>query len=169
MITPRDKKVMDFLNTFHIARTSTIEELFYPSSRVARNRLNELYSHKEIKRERDGPGAEYVWYIKKPKQFLHSLALTDFYRDLSRKHSVTQFAKEPPILGIRPDALIKFDNIPAFVEIELSHKPLDVGKYERLKQGGEYKNYFTRFPPIILISDKKPPKSALEIIRAVDL
>lgn len=170
MITDRDRKVLDFLNKFHVARTSTIEQLFYPSGRVARRRLAELYEHGEVKRERDGPGAEYIWYYKRPKQFLHNLLLTDFYRDLTRKYNVTNFVKEPSICDIRPDALIRYNGKTAFVEVEASHKSLDVDKYERLLKTGTYKKYFDVLPPVILISERRPPKStAIEVIKASDL
>lgn len=170
MITDRDKKVLEFLRKFHVARTSTIEKLFYPSGRVARRRLAELHAHGEIKRERDGPGAEYIWYIKRPKQFLHNLMLTDFYRELAQKHQVTDFIKEPTICGIRPDALIRYNGNVAFVEVEVSHKTLDIGKYEQLAKSGEYKKYFHVLPPVILISERKAPRSHLvSVIKASDI
>lgn len=172
MVTKRDLQVVEFLEKFHIATTSTIETLFYPSNRVARNRLNALVDAKMVKRDRAGISCEYEYYIRRPAQYRHSLLLTDLYREMHRRTELYKFIKEPKIGDIRPDALAgyKANGVAevAFVEIEISHKGLDIEKYERLYYSGEYRKYFVDFPKLIVVSDRKVPKSNKFDITVID-
>lgn len=160
MITERDYKVVEFLETYKIAATSTIAKLFYPSIRVAQNRLTELVEHKLIKRDRLSITNEYTYYIKKPKQIRHALAITDFYRELASIAIVNLFVIERNYHNIRPDAIFGYhfcgqDKL-GILEVELSNKTFDFSKYAD-------KNLFDDLgvkPVIIINTDKKikPPK-----------
>lgn len=164
----RDKKVIEFIQEYKVATTETIKELFYPSLRVAQNRLKLMYDNKILQRDRDYYTSQYYYYIKKPIQVRHCQLLTDFYRHLSKKAHIELFEKEFIIENVRPDALVAYRytnrNYIAFVEIELSNTP-NIEKYEKLYQSGQYKDYFPVFPLIYYVTDKKIPDTKLEIIR----
>lgn len=160
MITERDYKVVEFLDTYKIASTNTITKLFYPSTRVAQNRLTELVEHKLIKRERLSVTNHYTYYTRKPKQLRHALAITDFYRELANISKVHMFINECKFNNIIPDAIFGYnfcgEDKLGILEVELSNKTFDFSKYSD-------KNLFNDFgvqPVIILNTDKKikPPK-----------
>ncbi len=158
MITSRDKKVVEFIERFKIANTSTIHELFYPSLRVTQNRLKVLVDHGEVKRSRSHINMEYLYYIKKPRQLKHSLLLTDFYRELNKIVNVVDFKNELAIEHLRCDGFVAYKvnerGYIAFIEVEISNKGLDIGKYKKLLDTGLYKAYFPTFPKLIAITNK---------------
>ena len=78
MITKRDLKVLNFIDEFKVATTSTIQELYYPSLRVAQIRLKKLCENNDLKRERYHFTQEYIYYFNKTKQQRHDLILTNF-------------------------------------------------------------------------------------------
>lgn len=159
MITSRDMKVMSFIEEFKVATTDTIQELFYPSLRVAQNRLKKLYDNKMIKRERHHFTRQYLYYIRKTKQLKHDLILSDFYREMSNILAIAKFKKEFAIANLRSDGLIAYrqddKNYIAFIEVQISNIQADVNKYIKLYESEEYKKYFPVFPQVIIISDKK--------------
>ena len=173
MITHRDEKVLDFISQFHCARSQTISKLFYDNKlRVARNRLTILYNHQVVQREKLLYNKEYVYFMKKTSQLRHFLILSDFYASLKEIGEIHNFAIEPTnIDNIRPDAIIIFTiketnkKQISFLEIEISNNSTNrhIGKYERLKNSGDYKRFFTVFPSVIFITDKKIPESSLDV------
>lgn len=169
IVTDRDKKVLDFLDKFKVATTDTIHEFFYPSLRVAQNRLKLLTDNKLLKRERDHFTRQYIYYVRKPKQLRHSLLLTDFYREMHKLAKIELFEKEFEIGNIRADGLIayKYKNkgYIAFVEVQIANTSLDVEKYEKLYRNKKYKKYFPVFPLVYAITDRKIPDTEIEIIR----
>ncbi|MCP3925561.1 MAG: hypothetical protein GY714_23580 [Desulfobacterales bacterium] len=164
MITTRDNKVLEFIDEYKVACTSTIAELFYPSRRMAQNRLRKLVDVGEIKRTRYYYMEEYIYYQKKNNQFKHNLVLTNFYRELHKRSKIIRFNKEFTYFdGLRPDAFIVFSignsKYIAFVEVELSKKGFDLGKYKKLYMSEKYKECLPVFPLIMVISDHKIKES----------
>jgi hypothetical protein len=150
-------KVVDFLNDYRAAHTSTLIQLFYPSVAVGCRRLSALVEAGEIKRERGNVSIQYAYYIKRPAQLRHALALTDFYAAFSLRYEIKHFAREPTIGNIRPDAMIGYmdgpQEIVEFVEVELSNKGLNLGKYITFEQL-ERQKYFEVRPRLIVVTDK---------------
>lgn len=169
IVTERDKKVLNFIEKFNVATTDTIQELFYPSIRVAQHRLKLMYDNKLLKRERDHFTAQYIYYIRKPKQLRHDLLLTDFYREMNRLTDIELFEKEFTIDNVRPDGLIAYrykgKSYIACIEVQIANIALDVEKYEKLFKSGKYKKYFPVFPLVYAITNKKIPYTELKIIR----
>ena len=169
IVTERDKKVLNFIEKFNVATTDTIQELFYPSIRVAQHRLKLMYDNKLLKRERDHFTSQYYYYLRKPRQLRHSLLLTDFYREINRLTKIELFEKELTIEHVRADGLVaykyKSKRYIAFIEVQIANTPLDVEKYEKLFKSGKYKKYFPVFPLIYAITNKKIPYTELKIIR----
>lgn len=157
MITKRDAQVINFVEQYKAARTSTLA-MFYPSYQVAARRLAAIISAGELKRERDGWSAEYYYYIKKPKQLRHALTVTDFYRELSKQATIKKFIVEPVLGAIRPDAVIGFvqdgQSKLALLEVELSNKGFDADKYQRF----DWQKHFPVKPELIIVTDKKVSK-----------
>ncbi|WP_193774795.1 hypothetical protein [Vallitalea guaymasensis] len=152
--------MIEFIEEFRVANTSTICELFYPSLRVAQIRLKKMTELQELKRHRYYYTNEYIYYKKRNNQLRHDLILTNFYRELNRISKVIRFDKEfDKIKGIRPDGFIVYSvnglNYIAFVEVEISKKGLDLEKYKRLYLGCEYKEHLPVFPLIIIITNNK--------------
>lgn len=169
IVTERDKKVLNFIEKFNVATTDTIQELFYPSIRVAQHRLKLMYDNKLLKRERDHFTSQYMYYIRKPKQLRHDLLLTDFYREMNRLTDIELFEKEFTIDNVRPDGLIAYrykgKSYIACIEVQIANIALDVEKYEKLFKSGKYKKYFPVFPLVYAITNKKIPYTELKIIR----
>lgn len=155
MIKTVDHDVIEFLNTYKVASTDTLTELFYNNPRTARYRLKSLVDKKLIKRSRDSITNQYVYFIKKPGQLRHSLLVTDFYRELHRyTSSVAFFNREPNIDGKRPDAIFGYTvNRKEFIgilEVEISNKGFDYAKYSDT-------NFCKKFPiepKLFIVSSK---------------
>ena len=159
MLTTRDKEIMDFLIDYKIASTSTIAELFFPSVEACYKRLQVLVRNKVVRRMRDSINNEYLYYHKKlPRQLKHSLLVTDFYRELHKKAEIFSFKIEPVLDNIRPDAIFAYrykgKNYLGLLEVEISNKGFDYGKYERFYSTEVYKNYFPVMPTVFVVGDR---------------
>lgn len=168
MLTERDNKVLDFVEEFKAVKTSTIQELFYPSLQVAQRRLRDIIKNSDLKRERYTIDSEYVYYFKKSTQQRHDLILTDFYRELHKRSDIIRFDKEfTKIQRIRPDAFVVYKhqgkNYIAFIEIEISNKGLDTEKYKRMYLEKSYKNILPNFPQIIAVTNRNFQKQEFKI------
>jgi hypothetical protein len=168
MITKRDRLVINYLNEYKCAHTSTLKR-FYPDIRTCQRRLKILCDNKEIRRVRDNINQEYIYYILKPKQLRHSVLLTDFFREFARVAELQKCIVKFEINGVKPDALIGFkqDNRLhiAFVEVQISHTPLDVLKYEKLYYSGVWKGKLPEFPIIIAVTNHKIPETKLTVLK----
>lgn len=168
----RDSKIINYLEDFKAATTSTLAVLFFPNLLSAQKRLKRLATYySAINRDRDHISSEYYYYIDtKPKQLRHRLLLTNFHRELIQlgieivelKNEFTYFE------NIRPDGLLACvlpngRKMVYFIETERSNKP-DIVKYEKLYRSDEWKEIFSFFPPIIWITNKKVSKTELEVI-----
>ena len=157
MITTRDMKIVDFLNDYKIASTSTIAELFFPSRIAAYKRLQVLSENKIVRRMRDSINNEYLYYKKLPRQLKHSLLVSDFYRELHMKCEIINFKIEPVMGDIRPDAVFGYKyrgkTIVGLLEVEISHKGFNYVKYERFYSSEAYKNFLPVMPTIFIVGD----------------
>lgn len=160
MLTKRDREIIAYLEKFKIASTTNIKNNFFSNDQVCRRRLKYLYDNKFISRQRDNINNEYLYYINKPpKQIRHSLYVTKFYDWLLARYDVKNFEIEKNLGDIRPDAvfsyLFKDQVIDGCLEVELSKKGLNQGKYERFILENNYMSYFTRKPFIVIVTDGK--------------
>jgi len=157
MITKRDAQVINFVNQYKVAKTSTLA-MFYSSYQVTTRRLSAIIETGELHRERDGWSSEYIYYIKKPKQIRHALTITDFYRELSKQVEIKKYIVEPELGSIRPDAVIGFTangkSHLALLEVELCHKGFNVEKYA----DWDWKKHFPVKPELFIVSDGRIPK-----------
>jgi hypothetical protein len=172
MVTKRDEKVLEFISKFKAANSKTISTMFYPSLRVAQNRLVSLTKYNLLSREKIIYNNEYVYYIKKTSQLRHNIILSTFYCKLYQIATIHYFIVEPTIENIRPDALIAYtlkeDQSEliklGFVEIEISNKGFNMARYERLFSSGDYKKRFPIFPKLIIVTNKKIPQTDIDCV-----
>lgn len=127
--------------------------------------------YKELKRERQSITSQYVYYRnRKPKQTLHKLMLSEFYKYLNRYVYIEKFNPEYRLEGIRADAMIafngKFKKHFALVEIDISKNSLKdkIEKYEHFDNAETWKKYnWPVMPEIIIVGNRKIPKTNLKI------
>lgn len=163
MLTSRDFEIIGFVRELKLASTDTIAQSFFPTLNSCRKRLKIIVDHGYLKRSRDIVSAQYVYYTSKPKQFRHSLLVSDFYRELSKIATIRRFKAEPEYDDIRPDAIIGYEingvKYLALLEVEISNKGLDLYKYNKLYANERYKKFFPVMPMIFVVSELKflPP------------
>jgi hypothetical protein len=153
VITTRDLEIVDFIKKFKVATARIIQKVFFSSSKTCRactNRLKVLVDSGQIKRVRDSINAEYIYYVKMPIQLKHALKVANVYADLLDKYSIPEIKLEPTVGSIRPDASFIFveNGIQkvGILEVEISHKSLNIAKYQNFIRNGENKaNGFTNF------------------------
>ncbi|MTI65137.1 MAG: hypothetical protein FH753_00855 [Firmicutes bacterium] len=175
MITTRDQEVIKFIEKFKVAKTSTLTELFYPSTRVAQRRLAKIVEHRLLNRSRAYVSTEYMYYInRKPKQLRHKLILSNFYGELSKMFSLIGFNVEQTFSDLRADGFAGFKlnkdddtSFLAFIEVEISNNKFNTEKYKKFLYTQEYKTCgLDTFPQIIAITNKKIDECEdLEIIQ----
>jgi len=158
MITTRDLKIIDFITEYKVANTSTINEIFFTSKFGCYDRLRQICNEKKLLRYRNHISNEYIYVKKMPKQLTHSLYVTDFYRELHKKCTeIVNFKIEPVMGDIRPDAVFGYKlgnkSYLGLLEVEISHKGFNYGKYDKFYSSGDYKNYLPVMPTIFIVGD----------------
>lgn len=156
-MTSRDYEIIEFVKKFGIASTSTIQQEFFPSLSSCQKRLKVIYDEHRLRRSRDVINSEYVYFSRRPKQFRHSLLVSDFYRELSKIATVPVFNIEPEYGDIRPDASFGYEignkKYLGLLEVEISNKGFDSFKYTKLIANDQYREYFPVMPAVFLVSD----------------
>lgn len=153
-MTRRDYEIIEFVRDYKVASTDTIRQLFFPSLRMCQHRLKFLCEAKHLNRSRESINNQYVYFLRRPAQFRHSLLVTDFYRELSKCCTVEVFRIEPALGNIRPDAVFGYSvngkKRLGLLEVEISNKGFDYGKYGNF----DFSAYFPVRPQIYVVSDK---------------
>jgi hypothetical protein len=95
--------------------------------------------------------------------------VTDFLREFSKIVELQKCLIRFELNGVKPDALIGFkkDNRLhiAFVEVQISHTPPDILKYEKLYYSGAWKGKLPEFPMIIEVTNHKIPDTKLKVLK----
>lgn len=143
MLTSRDFEIIEFITKYKAANTTTLQYFFFPSLSACQKRLLTLVQLKQLKRARDSITNEFIYYIKKPKQLMHTVKVAELYAELSRKYKIVHFKTEVKLSSIRPDAVFGYiennTNKIGMLEVELSNKEFDKKKYEVFIKSGEAK------------------------------
>ncbi len=164
ILTDRDNKIIEFINDFKVATTSTIANMFFPSLRTAQRRLKYLAEHGYIKAYQEHITLEKIYYIKKkPSQLKHSLILSSFIAELKKANIETlKYKVQFKLCNTIPDCLLVLSynnkNYIYLVEVE-NAKAFNVKKYEDLYYSRAYKDILPTFPSIIVISNRTVKKS----------
>lgn len=158
MLTTRDFDIIEFVNNFKIADTSTISNLFFPSLDSCRKRLKVIFDNNKLNRVRDNINCEYVYFIKKPKQYKHSLLVTKFYGYFKDKLNISKFIIEPTYGNIRPDAAFVYNDNGVskvgLLEVEISNKGFDWIKYDSFCNNGNFSEFMTVSPKVFIVGNK---------------
>jgi hypothetical protein len=128
-------------------------------------RMKTLAVNNRVKRARLTMNHDYIYYVKKPGNYMHDLLVTEFYRELSIYSKILNFVSEKEIGKIRPDAIFGFeiDNKQrlGLLEVEISHKGFDFEKYENFYHSAAYKEFFPVMPTVYIIGRNiKIPKNS---------
>jgi hypothetical protein len=164
MLTRRDLDILNFIEEYRIASTTTLTALFFPSLRSCQLRLRTLAVNGKVKRARLTMNHDYIYYVKKPGNFMHDLLVTEFYRELSQRSKILNFVSEKGLGKIRPDAIFGFEfegkQRLGLLEVEISHKGFDFEKYEEFYRTVAYKEWFPIMPTVYIVGRNiKPPKT----------
>ena len=171
LLTDRDQQILDFLNDYKCASTSTLANIFFKGSkRPCSRRLQQLREHGFIKSSQEFVCLEQIHYTnKKPTQLKHSTILTNFIGMLYKSDiEILKDKVEFKIDNIRSDLLLVC-NVNGktkiyFVEV-CNTKKFDVKKYIKLKESNNWRKIFPVFPQILVISNKPVDyNSKLDII-----
>ena len=160
ILTDRDNQIIEFLQNYKIANTSTIANIFFNGSkRPCTRRLKHLKEHGFINSSQEFVCLEMVHYIgRRPTQIIHSTIVTNFIGELHKNNiEVLKSKVEFKIDNVRSDLLLvcKVDGKTKIFFIEVCNtKKFDLNKYTKLKQNNKWKEYFPIFPSIIVISNK---------------
>lgn len=161
MLTDRDRKIVRFVEDFGIASTSQLFTLFFDGLHInnCHLRLRLLTQRGQLKRERAGIDKDYIYYIdKKPAQVEHHLLRADFYIKARDKLKLLEFIPEYEFKDARADAYFEFErgdiDIGCFLEIQLS-AGFNQSKYEKYFASGEWHDFWTGFPPVIVATDRR--------------
>lgn len=165
ILTDRDKQIIEFLNDFKCATTTTISNMFFNGSlRPTQRRLKHLREHGYIKSYQANILSENIHYIKKrPSQLQHSLILSSFISELVKADiEILKYKVSYKLENIIADCFLavrhKDKNYIYFVECE-NTKSFNLSKYEELYFNRAWKEIFPIFPSIIVISDRAVKKS----------
>lgn len=165
MLTRRDLDIINFLEEYKIASTTTLTAFFFPSLRSCQIRLKTLTVNGRLKRARLTMNHDYIYYVKKPYNVMHKLLATEFYRELYSCSNVLSFVVEKGLGKIRPDAIFGYvdgkNTRLGMLEIEISHKGFDFEKYENFYRTAAYKEFFPIMPTVYIVCKNiKIPKSS---------
>lgn len=161
ILTERDNQIIEFLNQYKCASTSTISDLFFNGSRrPTTRRLKHLKEHGFIKSSQEFVSVEQIHYInKKPTQLKHSCICSQFVSKMKLENNIIKDKIEFKIGNVRADILLITDKPEIYLIEVCNTKPFDLNKYIKLKRSMVWKDVFPLFPNIIVISDKPVKKS----------
>lgn len=167
MYGPNDQKILDFLEKYGVATTSTIKEYVgYKNIRSAQMRLKKMCEkYKLIKRKRDIQTNENIFFIEEVKQLRHKLILTNFYREMLKRFEIIHFDGAFELGNVRPDGVVIYKDKTgkiksALIEVQICHTKFNTKKYQELLKSGDYKEYFgdNPFPNLIAITNQRLPQ-----------
>lgn len=163
----RDKKVVDFINTFELCRREHIKELFFNEvhENICMRRLKKLADDGHIERIKM-EGNVFVYYAnKKPSKRLltHDMYISDLVvKMIKLGYEILEFKRSFVIGKIISDAYIRYMDLEGrirhcVVEIQLSNRVEDcINKYKDFKNIIlDNKKDWNSIPRIICITDMK--------------
>lgn len=177
-MTDRDLDILNFIQEVKLATTKNIQDLVFNdvSRTVASRRLNYLVDYDYLKRIRVKElNNAYMYYLdKKPKHLVHELIGTSFYVALvNAGYDIIRFARNKKIGNCIADIVIitEFESKEKvfFVEVQrhFNHITKCTDKYKSLYYSSDWKDIFSEFPTVVVISDLKylPRYKEFEVIK----
>lgn len=163
MMTTRDFNVVDFVKKFKVADTGIIKDLYYPSIRVCQRRMKDIVNKGHLNAARERCNSSYLYFAKQlPQQLKHYYYIAKFYAELSKICEIKKFNIEVTYGNLRADGAFVYVHNGlqkvGLLEVELSNKGFDWGKYNRFISNDNYKSFMTVKPLIFILSDAVNPK-----------
>lgn len=159
MLTEKDGKILEFVNSYGGITINQASKLFYKNKYpkdLARKRLKILANRKYLKYSKDWVTNQRVYYItSKPSS--HTVMLLNLYVELVKTGAeVIQFTREYKIPGnCRPDGflILKYKNKGKliFVEVDMQHKT-NLEKYQKLYDTQLFQREYGNFPEVAIIA-----------------
>lgn len=160
MITERDRKIIEFVTEFKAAYSWHVERIFFrhhkQGQRQANRTLRKLWQAGEIKRTKDQYADRNIYYIGSRHQLRHKLLIASVYARLMDFGPV-EFKREYCVGTYQTDAFARFRHDGReylyFVEVQISHEPVDIQKYERILAARLWSERV--FPRVLVVSDRR--------------
>jgi len=138
-MTDRDYQVVEFIDKLP-CYSDTIQQMFYPSQRVANRRLAFMYDYLYLRRVRHGANDKYFYFTKREPNFkthLHYDVMARTYNWIvNNGYLVHSFDVQKQFGNLRPDLLMNIERNGKkgvlAVEVELSNNNVSkkIEKYE---------------------------------------
>jgi len=156
MITPRDKQIFKFIETYGGITINQAAKAFFPPKKGydnARMRLKKHYADGLLNRYLNSGTKEFVYCYKEHKELsMHDIYILNFYSELiSYKVNINKFEKEKQWCGgkYRSDGFFEFEYNGALylicLEIDLTHKTSLKNKYVKLYESKEIKESYKTY------------------------
>lgn len=160
MITERDREVIEFVTEFRAVYSRHVQRLFFyrhkQGQRQANRTLRKLWQAGELRRTKDQYTDRLIYYVGNRHQLRHKLLITSVYVRLL-DHDLQEFRREYCIGAYQTDAFCRFRHSGReylyFVEVQISHQPVDVEKYEKIAAARLWPERV--FPRVLLVSDRR--------------
>lgn len=167
----RDREIIDTLTAWGALDTTMLQDMFFPSLRMAQKRLYKLFVQKKVNRSRDIAERPYVYYIDKlTGQIDHRLGVNRarlwITKSLKNWEQFYHWEYEPNYGTIRPDALMGIKNMVMgkyrflFIEYDRSNNVFDkIEKYNQWYADNKYTSawwveYAEKFPTIFIFTER---------------
>jgi hypothetical protein len=162
MLTPRDKKIIRFMEDINLGLT--IEQaalMFFPKKFAydyARQRLKKLWSMGATKRYANMYTNELIYYLDKKPSYHNNAILNVYSCFVAAGYKITSFKPEQQWMDnkYRSDGLIiaENENEIRIVIIEVDHSSTtNLNKYEELYETGELQRLYGDFPMVLILSN----------------
>ena len=171
MITERDRKIVEFVTEFKAVYSWHVEQVFFrrhkEGQRQANRTLRKLWQAGEIKRTKDLYTDRNIYYVGNRHQLRHKLLITSVYARMT-SFELVEFIREYMVGTCQADAFARFRHggreYLYFVEIQISHEPVDIGKYEKILTARLWPERV--FPRVLVVSDRRQEvKSPVRIVQ----
>lgn len=177
----RSKAIINFISDFRAADSLQIQRVFFQTNidgepiiygnQRAQRVLKSLWEKQLILRtEREDPvTGRYIYYVGNKSQLRHKLLITEFYvRLFCGPGTIREWDNHITVGNVRPDGYCAYEYKGKihlfFVEVQIANNPLNLQKYIKLKESGEWeREYNLPFPSLVVISDRNfKPDSRLK-------
>ena len=171
MITERDRRIIDFVHEYRAVYSWHVQKIFFRwhkhGQRQANRTLRKLWQAGEIKRTKDLYTDRNIYYVGNRHQLQHKLLITSVYARMT-SFELVEFIREYMVGTYQADAFARFRHEGReylyFVEIQISHEPVDIGKYEKILVARLWPERV--FPRVLVVSDRRQEvKSPVRIVQ----
>jgi hypothetical protein len=166
MITPRDKRILKFLEKYNLGFTINQAAMMYWPKKFgyiySRTRLRYLWDKMKVLQRYTSPYTkEHIYYFDKKPTVHNNVVMNVYANFVNAGYKITEF--EPPEFAwmdgkYKSDAFIKAETEEevriVLVEVDLN-TVTNIKKYEELYATGELQRKYGDFPMLLILTDVK--------------